>query len=192
MENLTKAQVIALPPGSKIGYYEFIKGKRNEPGEITAIRINPNEDNTHFFYWSEYWKEIVTDEEDECEQLIEQINENGSWIPMYGDSDTECQFCLLENTAIYQGKIIETETVTPSWSDIIGLHLNALQYGDRKGKEAAALEVRRMATIADRYNEMVKVNKLTNTEIRQWEDACKLFQKKGAIGVRSIYLLKLR
>lgn len=57
---------------------------------------------------------------------------------------------------MYKGKLHETEDVTPTWQSIIHIYLNALEYGDKEGKEAARHEIRRLAKIADQYNELIK------------------------------------
>lgn len=42
---------------------------------------------------------------------------------------------------------------TPKWADIIEIHIAALQVN---GSESAKKEIRRLATIADQYNDLVR------------------------------------
>ena len=51
---------------------------------------------------------------------------------------------------------MKTIDITPTWAAIIRIYIEALEHGDQKGREAARIEIQRLATIADTYVAMTK------------------------------------
>lgn len=58
---------------------------------------------------------------------------------------------------------MQTIDVTPRWQDIIEIHIQALE---ASGSESARKEIRRLAKIADQYNELVKSHNALITAIQ--------------------------
>jgi len=58
-----------------------------------------------------------------------------------------------------KNEIIETIDVTPTWADVLPVLLTAHANGGPEGQKAAYEELRRMARLADKYNESLKSQK---------------------------------
>lgn len=57
----------------------------------------------------------------------------------------------------YEG--VEKLDMTPSWSGLLPVYLEAFEHGNPSGREAALSELKRMAVLADKYAEIVKKRK---------------------------------
>lgn len=64
-----------------------------------------------------------------------------------------CGFTFMENR-IYHGAVLD---ITPTWMEILPELLQGLKVTlDTKGKEGLYLELKRMASAADKWNEYIK------------------------------------
>lgn len=76
---------------------------------------------------------------------------------------------------VYEGKVVDTIDITPTWEAILPSLIAVIQDGNGDGKRLAIEELRRMATIADKYVELTK-------EKEEENKATKLFTFKDKTG----------
>ena len=74
---LNKEEIIAIEPGTKF----LIKFPNRPADTVEATMINKTE------YWLYFDVPEYGEDGEDCEQLIDCIEEDGKWFPVYGDGE---------------------------------------------------------------------------------------------------------